>query len=345
MAFTASDVPDLVKGTLYRLGRMKFQQIAQSLVRYEIFTKWFKEDKVVVGDGLGLQRNMMTRHATTARHVGWNDPDRVAMASVLEQLKVEWVQLTDAWGFDYRETLMNKGASQIVDIIKARRASTMLSIASELETKAWSAPSASNTVDPKGIPHWLVKSATTGFNGGYPSGYTTIGGLNLETQAPTFKNYTFAYSAFNKTSLVKPWRTAMRVTDFVSPVSIDDYRGEVGRQFRHYVNEATLSNIEDIGEAQNENLGRDLSTMDGKMTFNSNPIIYVPQLDSDTQNPIYSIDHSTFYPIVLQGMFLLEHDAIRAPENHNRYYIPVDLMYNYICIDRRRNTVSYYNGS
>lgn len=341
MPFSAADIPDLVKGTLYRLGRMKFQQIAQDLTRYEIFTKWFKEDKVVIGSGLGIQRNLMTRFQKTARHVGWNEPDNVTIGNFLEQLKVEWKNMTDAWGFDYRETLMNAGAEQILDIVKVRRANTMLSIAAELEEKAWAAPTAANTVDAWGIPYWLVKNATTGFNGGYPSDHTTIGGLNLESQAPNFKNYTFTYSAVTKADLIKKWRTAHRLTDFVSPMSIEDYRGSVGKQFRHYVNEATISALEDVGESQNENLGRDLSTMDGTMTFQSNAIIYIPYLDADTQNPIYSIDHSTFYPIVQEGMFLYEHPAKVDPSNHNKYYVPVDLMYNYVCIDRRRNTVSY----
>ena len=342
MPFTASDIPDLIKGTLYRLGRMRFQQIAQELVRYEVFTKWFKEDKVVIGSGLGIQRNLMTRYQRTARHVGWNEPDNVSIGSFLEQLKVEFKTMTDAWGFDYRETLMNAGAEQIVDIIKMRRASTMLSIAAELEEKAWSAPTVANTVDPWGIPYWIVKNATTGFNGGYPSDHTTIGGLNLESQAPNFKNYTFTWNGMTKADFIKKSRTAHRLTDFVSPITIEDYRGSVGKQFRHYVNEATISLMEDVGEAQNENLGRDLATMDGQMTLHSNPIIYIPYLDNDTQNPVYSIDHSTFYPIVQEGMFLLEHPASKDPSNHNKYYVPIDLMYNYICIDRRRNTVAYY---
>ena len=341
-SFSASDIPDLVKGTLYHLGRFKFQQIAQDLVRYEVFTKWFKEKKAVVSGGLGIQRNLMTRYSQTARHVSWNDEDNTSVSDFLEQMRVDWRSLTDSYGFDYREVITNTGEPQVVDIIKVRRAACMLGIAAELERAAWTCPAAADTKNPYGIPYWVVMSATTGFNGGLPSDHTTIANVNLTTQAPNFKNYTWTYSAVNKTSCVKNWRTAHRLTQFVSPVKIDDYRGAVGEQFRHYANETTLSSLEDVGEAQNENLGRDLGSMDGTMTFRSNPIIYIPQLDEVTTNPIYSIDHSTFYPIVQKGMFMVEGDAVQVPGKHLRFYIPIDLSYNYVCVDRRRNSVGYY---
>lgn len=341
-SFTGTDIQDLVKGSQRELGKLRFQQIAQDLTRFEIFTKWFKKDKLTVSEGIGIQRNLMTRYQHTARHVGWNDEDRTSVADVMEQLQVNWRYMTDSWGFNYYETLQNKGQALIFDVFKPRRLSCMLSIASELESKAWSCPTASNTTDPYGIPYWLVPNATEGFNGGLPSDHTTIAGVNLTSQAPNFKNYTFTYSAVSKLGLIKKLRKMYRLTDFQAPISNEDYRTKTGQRFRHYCNETTISDIEDIGEAQNENLGRDVATMDGQMVLRSNPLVYVPQLDSDTTNPIASIDHSTFMPIVLKGAVLIEHDAIQSATNHLWYYIPVDLAYNYMCIDRRRNSWCYY---
>ena len=42
-----------------------------------------------------------------------------------------------------------------------------------------------------------------------------------------------------------------------------------------YVNEDTMSSLEDLGEAQNENLGRDIASMDGQIIFRRVPIIWV----------------------------------------------------------------------
>ena len=100
-----------------------------------------------------------------------------------------------------------------------------------------------------------------------------------------------------------------------------------------------MSNMEDIGEASNENLGRDLASMDGTMTFRNHPVIWVPELDGQTNAPVYMVDHSTFYPVVLKGDFLRESKSTQAPSQHNVYQYFVDLTYNYLCVDRRRNAV------
>ena len=98
-----------------------------------------------------------------------------------------------------------------------------------------------------------------------------------------------------------------------------------------------ISTVEEVGESQNENLGRDIASMDGTMTFRNHPIIWTPQLDGDAQNPWYGLDHSTFYPVCLQGDYLRESEARQAPNQHNVYQVHVDLSYNFLCVDPRRN--------
>jgi len=48
----ALDIDDLVASTLYDLGPPRFQNIAQNLQDYEVFTKWFKKDKVIFDSGI-----------------------------------------------------------------------------------------------------------------------------------------------------------------------------------------------------------------------------------------------------------------------------------------------------
>ena len=209
----------------------------------------------------------------------------------------------------------------------------------ELEDRAWAAaPSTTDKILPFSIQYWIVENATTGFNGGLPGSHTTVGGVNLN-DSPTFKNYTDLYTNVTKSDLIKKLRTAHRKVRFVSPVTVEDYRGGIGDRYRLYVNESTISDIEDLGEGQNENLGRDIATMDGTVTFRRHPIIWVPKLDARTDNPVYLIDHSTFYPVCLKGDYLRESEAQKAPNQHNVYQIFVDLTYNYLCVDRRRNAV------
>lgn len=344
MPYQATEIADLVAGTLRELGRMKFQQIAQSLSEYEVFPHWFKKDKVTFDSGVGIQRTLMNRLSGAASHVGLYEVDNVNIADVIDQLNVPWVHATTSWGFEYRETLMNRGEALIFNIVKPRRTDAMISLVEELENKAWASPtSSSDKKVPYGLPYWIVKNSSTGFNGGAPSGWTDVAGVSL-TDSPTFKNYTFQYAAFTKADAIKKLRTAHRACNFKSPLGAEsDYRnGATVNRYRLYCNEATYSSVEDIGEAQNENLGRDIASMDGgDMAFRGHPIRYARKLDADTTNPIYGVDHSTFMPVCLKGDYLRESEPKQAPNQHNAFQVFVDITYNYLCVDRRRNFVGY----
>ncbi len=339
-ALTADDILDLVKGTLRHLGRPKFEQIAQTLQRYEVFPKWFKKDKATFDHGIGIQRSLMTRLSTAARHVGFTAVLQHNIEDLIEQMYVPWRHAETHWSYIFQETLMNRGEALIFNILKPRRVGAMLALVDILEAGAWSAPaSSSDKTEPFGIPYWVVKNATAGFNGGAPSGHTTVAGIDL-TANPTFKNYTFQYTNPTKADLVTKLRKMHRKLDWKAPVSSPDL--SKGMDQRNYVNETLIASIEDIGEAQNENLGRDIASMDGgRMTFRRDPIIPIVYLDADTTNPWYMIDHATFMPVFLSGDYLREDGPDKNPNQRNVYTTLVNLTYNYVCHNRRRNGVGY----
>ena len=340
-ALQATDIGDVVLATLRELGRLRFQQIAQNLQDYEVFSRWFRKDKVAFDSGIGIQRTLMTKLSGAARHVGLLDEDQVNIPDILTNLKIDWRHAQTSYGFIYQEALMNRGKALIVDVVKPRRTAALIDMVEELEDKAWAAPTGpSDKTNPYGIKYWIVRNATEGFNGGVPSGFSDVGGVDL-TEHPNFKNWTGQYAAVSKTDLIRKMRKAHRNIRFKSPITVKDYRGGRGDRYRIYMNETTIAAFEDIGESQNENLGRDVASMDGTITFRNHPCIWVPKLDSDTADPVYMIDHSTFYPVVLKGDFLRESKAIQAPNQHNVYQYFVDLTYNYLCVDRRRNAVFY----
>jgi len=170
-----------------------------------------------------------------------------------------------------------------------------------------------------------------------------------------FKNYCSTYVAVTKPDLIKTMRQAHRKIRWRAPVNVADYAKGAYGNLRLYTDNTTIAALEDLGEGQNENLGRDLGRFGGAkdvkfveetLTFRRHPIIYVPQLDdtsvmtsSIATNPIYAIDHSTFYPVCLAGDFLREGEVIRAPGQHNVFRVFIDLTYNYMCVDRRRNAI------
>ena len=118
----ASDIPDIVVTTRKADGPLRFQQIAQELPYYEVFSRWFKRDKVKFSDGYEIKRTLM--HAsdrTAARHVGFMEPDSVNIIDVLTTMSVEWVHAVTSWGIVYQtDVLMNSGKNLILNILKPR---------------------------------------------------------------------------------------------------------------------------------------------------------------------------------------------------------------------------------
>jgi len=348
-------INDLVTGTLKELGRNRFQQIAQNLQYYPIMSEWMRREKVQFDEGIGIQRNLMGSLSRQARHTGITSTDSVDIPQLMIQMSVNWRHATVGWSFAYQEMLVNKGQSLIFKVVKPRRLDAMISLTEELESKAWSVPINGDVLLPWGIPFWVVYTATNapgGFTGGYPSGFTSLAGIDL-TANPNFKNYSATYVTANKADLISSMRTGHRKMRWRPPIRNADYGKGPYAEFKIYTDDVTVRALESVGESQNENLGRDLAPFsdateikfsEGVITFRRHPIIWVPQMDDTSvftaaTNPLYFIDHSTFYPVCLVGDFLRESPVLRAPNQHNVFRVFIDLSYNYLCVDRRRNGV------
>ncbi len=335
----ARQINDMVTGTLSHLEPNRFQQIAQELQHYEIMGKWLKADKVVLDHGEGIKRNLMHKTGGTFKHVGlYQKRDDLNVVDLLKQLTIPWVRAETYWAYDIDEINMNRGRALITNIIKPRRAGAMIDMAQGLEDAGWSSPALADTHLPYGVPYYIVKNNTVGFNGGLPSGHSTIAGINITTVA-NYKNYTGLYVDVSRTDLIDKMRTGMRKMNWQSPVTIQDYRGKMGQDMRVYMNDATIAVWERVAEDQNDNLGPDVASMDGTTTIKKHPVIYVPKLDEDSSNPVYMIDHQSFYPVVLANTYMREGEPMNDIQQANVFIIFLNLLYNFVCIDRRRNAV------
>lgn len=336
----ASGFADVVASTLRELGRLKIENIAQNRTDYYAMPVWMKKGRMVIGEGYEIQRNLYNEVSGNAEHVGLMDEDVVNIPDLIKQLQVPWRHAKSHWAVHrITDTLMNRGASKIVDLIKLKREDAALSLCEEIENKAWGdAPAVANTVDPYSVKYWIVTNATTGFNGGLPSDHTTVGGVDLSA-SPHFYNYTAQYTTVNKPDLLKTMRSAARKTKFMSPIELPEYAGQIRETYKVYTNDSVLSDIEDVGEAQNENLGKDVASMNGaEMTFRRWPWCYVPILDDSSNNPVYFINHATFKVVMLKGNIFHETRST-APHQHNIEQYFTEVSYNYVNVNRRRNAV------
>jgi hypothetical protein len=335
---TDADILDLLTTTLDELNRGEFSDIAQELQDYPVMRNWLRKERVVVDSGAGWQYTIMRRTGGYAKMVGLFEEDNTSYVSLLTTMSVDWVQAQTAWIVERRMLLKNRGAALINNVVEPQRRGALIDMADILETQGWTLRDVNDLKSANGIPYYVVKSQTAGFNGGLPAGHSLVANVNLTT-TPNYKNYTDGYTNVSKTDLIKKWRTAYKKTGFKSPITMGDFRGAMGRRYRYYMNESTQTDIETLAELQNNQLGPDVAEMDGQTVFKKIPIEYVPFLDSDTTNPLYGIAHETFYAIVLEGDYLRESDPTKAANRHNVFETFVDLSFNFVCTNRRKNFV------
>jgi hypothetical protein len=340
---------DLAKSTQLDLGPPSFQPLSQKFVDYEVFPILFKKDKIMFQSGRGVQRNLMTRTPDAAKYVGYMDVDSPNFEDLMEQISVSWCDVTTNYTWDRRDMLVNRGKAQVFDLMKAKRYGALLSLVEKLEDKFFAAPDAADPTVPWGLQYWLVKytgAGTAGFNGGYASGFTTAAGVDLSKPGNSnYKNYNVKYVSVTKGDLIKKLRDMAFYTKFKTPIAVDSYTSaSILTSYRILLNRPTMSTIEEIGESQNENLGRDIYPMGGNqggpLTFNGSPFRVCQALDADTTNPVYFFNTDTFITPVLEGVYLYEHEAEKVAGMHNKYAVYTDLRHNYLCIDRRRNGVA-----
>lgn len=361
MPLTPESVADHIHGILPRLDKGHFESLGADLQQYPIMDYWLKKMHEELGSGLTVRKNLMQVTAGVARHVGPETTDDVDIPNHGSFIVVPWRRVQTAWAYDFQvDILMNRGAEQIVDLVQMRRLGAKIDLAKELEAKAWNQIAPDNTLDPLGIPNWVVYVATAapgGFTGTFPTttpATTSIGGLTDLTQ---YKNYSSTYTTVSKTDLFKSMRSGHRLTTWHSPATVEQANSDSQRNLRYYAPNSVHLAIEDVGESQNENLGRDLAPYaSGKdpdirrddliagaaLTFRRHPLLYVPYLDDTAlfpttiaTEPIYGIDHSKFFVYCLSGDYMRETGPKPVPDQHNKFRTFSETSYCYVCLSRR----------
>jgi hypothetical protein len=348
------DILDLLATTLPKMKKENFIDLSQELhdyliVPYLLTTKGGLKTQT---DGVGLETTLMVEHGGRSRWISETTEDSVMIIDHLKKMKVNFCLLTDSLAYFRTEILANKGESRINDVLAPRRRAMYLRIAETMEENFFATPNADDELVPWGLKYWIVKNATTGFNGGYAAGFTRKGNINI-TEVPQFKNWTDTYVAATKADLITKMRKAHRKTNWKSPRKDKNFEGDSQLSRRIILaNENTCEAMENIGEAQNENLGRDLApyeagrgswgltkTGDGELLFKRNPIVYAEPLDDDTTDPIYGLDMSTFHAMTRAGDNMRLGAFKVAPLQHRAYAAHLDHAHQTICTNPRNNWV------
>lgn len=335
MTLLATQLSDLVATTQRDLGKPNFVEIATDIQEHTAMSELLRMNSIEYQSGYGVQWDVMVQHSNSAENVGLGAEDNVDIVDTMVQAQADWRNTTANYAFIGQEIDMNRNPARIVDLLRSRRIATMIAVVELMETNFWGPPVAStDNVTPWGVKTWIVKNATEGFNGGAPSGYTTIG-LNPTTYS-RWKNYTAQYTSLTKEDAVRKWRRASRFTNFKPPVAnIPTGKFQGSNKYGYYTNYTVLSALEEMLEAQNDNLGNDVASKDGEVTFRKTPVKWVPKLEADTTNPIYGINWGAFRTIILSGWWGKEFNVPIYPGQHTINATFMDYTYQMVTTNRR----------
>jgi hypothetical protein len=338
----AEDIDDLVTNTQKELNKGKFTQIAQRLQNYEGTERLFSRDKVNFRSGTSIDKNVMVDHSGAAKMVGLYAVDDVNVPAIMKTINVPWRHTKTDWAYDVVELMMNRDPAEIVDMVVEREMASMISMAELLETQWWGEPTGTtDNTNVFGMTYWIVANATQGFNGANHANFSAGPG-SLDSDVYTrWKNYTDQWTNVTRTDLLRRMRRAVRQIGFQTPRGLGDFRNGNGHRYRIYMGLDNLLEIEEKAEEQNENLGKDIASMDTLTTFRGFPMIWASKLDGTTSptNPIYMIDSMSFRPVCLRGNFFRSTGPQVKADQHNVREVFLDLTWNIMCDDRRRNAV------
>ena len=146
------------------------------------------------------------------------------------------------------------------------------------------------------------------------------------------------YANVTKDDLVRKWRRMSVYTDFMPLVDeIPTYN--LGDDLQGYTNYTLLAAMEELLLAQNDNLGPDLASMDGRVVIKRVPIMALKVLEDDTTNPLYFLNWGVFGSMGLRGEWMVESQIDKVAGQHTVAATHTDCSMNFICRDRRRNSV------
>lgn len=343
----ASGMADLMSVTLPELGRLKFVDLGSDYHKTIAFKRIFQKKKSQVDSGTSIRFNIMHDIGGSFRFVPLGFTATANIKNVMTYGEVPWRGWTWNWSMIAEEGTMNSGASKIVDLMQTRRISEFASVITGLERQLWATPDANDDVSILPIPYYIVKSNTAvttndGFNGTVPSGFTTVAGLDPTTAAGTpggrYRNYATQYTTVAKNDLVRKMRRGAEYTTF-EPITDGIPNPDTGDDMGWYTNYSVLSVMEEILEAQNENLGNDLASMDGKCLFRGAGITSVQELDRDTTNPVYGIQWATFGFTRMRGHWEKLYNVGVNPDKPTVATAHYVSRCNTVCQNRRRNMV------
>lgn len=341
MALTPDGIDDFVAATLKLFKRRRWVDISLEHQEYCALSAMVKEKKVVERGGEQISWRVQVKNTGNAKNSGLYAVDTPKVEDVLQSANLPWRMQTTNYSYDIDEPEFQSDPETIVEILQVREHDAMNSFAELMEENLWNGPTGTSDDRPHGIPHWIVKDATTtpggAFNGGNPAGFTAgAGGISSVTY-PRWRNWTFGYSAVTTDDFLSKLRKSLAFTYFMAPDPFPELKE--GRDPDHiiYTTWPVQEALERLAETRNDNLGNDLMRYRDNVVVKGIQVKWVPYLTAnDSSDPAYGINWAAFRPYVRRNADMRRNPPKQAPHQRNVREVHIDHWSNYTCYNRRR---------
>lgn len=337
---------DFVKATLDEYRRGSWVDISMEHQEYS-FVEHFMGKKGPKSRG-GVQQtwDVQVANLGNARMTELYATDQTRQKNILQQAKQQWAKSTANFIYDIDEDAFQTSAEEIINLVLAREHAMWNDWFELMEEQIWGAP-ASDTESPRnvsGVPFWIQKNATEGFNGGNPTGFSGgAAGLNATTYAK-WKNFTGTYNSVARTDLIATWIKAVNFCRFKEAHNFKKLDGPAKREF--WTTFRLVQPLWEFLDSRNDNL-TDLAGMAASdATFMGIPVRIAWVLENtsaatDTSDPLYGIDWGTMDFFFSKGREMRLGPVKESPNNHTVRERHLDSFCNLACNNRRRNFVLY----
>lgn len=325
---------DLVELTLRDYVKTNYVSLLSDLTDHPAAKQLIRKSRMDSQGGDQIEWKVRMGTAESYRHISATTPDLIRQTDDFEGATCPFRKVETGYAFLEEEMDFNAGPQRLIDIIKAKQDGCDFDFIEGIEVDFWAFPNATDPLAFRSLPYWCPKNATTGFNGGIPTGYSDVAGLS-PTTFPRWNNYTAQYAAITLDDMIRKGRTMAESTNFKPPVASVPELGAGKTTHGYYTNLNVKQTFEDVADSRNDNLGVDVAKMDNQVMFRGAPLNYVPKLNEDTTDPFYQINWNVFKTLVKRKWWQRRTTLKPVPGQRNQCAVFYDTYMNWVCFNRR----------
>lgn len=293
----ATDIADLDNATWEARQKNIMVDIATDLQDFPGAARLLNKEKVNFDGGDQYEYPLLTDGDDNWGTIGFFETDDLSQNDAALTGVVGWKWSRTGCHYDRKQLAVNSGAARKYNFLKKIEYQMWLDYWAGMEQQYWFGPTSStDTKSMFGIlGYWLSYHASSGFNGGNHTNFSSGPGGQSRTTYPNHKNYTFNYAAMSEADGYADLREAYELTKFkgIPNRPIKDI-GPPEHRYGIYTTYATLKETQDLLDSKNQNIGSDLGKYEGSVMFRRTPVEWVPFLQENhaTSDPIIGIDHN-----------------------------------------------------